>query len=106
MSISGVNSGTNANSILKQTKTENAAFEIKKEQSPDSIKDFHEVIKTGSTELVQQSTSDPIPDYYHAFCEQYSDVSFRLGDREDALKNGRSMGYKDSMNSVGEKSEK
>ena len=102
MNISRVSSGTNAYSIVKQTKIEKEAFEIKKEQSPDSIQDYHEVVKTDSTDSVQQSTSDPILDYYHAFCELYPDVSFRLGDREDALKNGRSMGYKDSMNSVGE----
>ena len=102
MNISGVNSCINAYSIVKQTKIDNAAFEIKKEQSSDLIQDYKEVAKTGSVDSVQQSTSDPILDYYHAFCEQYPEVSFRLGDREDALKNGRSMGYKDSMNSVGE----
>ena len=102
MKISGVNSCINAYSIVKQTKIENADFEIKKEQSSNSIQDYNEAAKTGSVDSVQQSTSDPILDYYHQLCSQYPDVTFRLDDVETGRQRGRGLGYKDSMNQVGD----
>ena len=75
-------------SLNKQTNTYNVLENKKVNKS-----DFSNTIN---------NTSDPILDYYHDLCSKYPDVSFRLDDVRTGMINGRCLGYKDSMNQVGD----
>ena len=79
MNISGIGYNQPAYNKVKQTKTENVSFEIKKGNSEDSVLD-----------------------YYHGLCKKYPDITFRLNDMEDAIQKGRNTGYNNSLNQVGE----
>ena len=71
---------TNTYNMIQQTKTQNVSFEVK-----------------------QNSSADPILEYYHNLCEQYPGITFRLWDMEtSAQTEGRSIGYKNSLHQVGD----
>lgn len=71
---------TNTYNLIQQSKTQKVSFEVK-----------------------QNSSADPILEYYYDLCKQYPDVIFRLDDIETGLQtNSRSIGYKNSLYQVGD----
>lgn len=79
MQVNNINH-TNSYNIVKKAATSNVSFEVK-----------------------QNSSADPILEYYHNLCEQYPDITFRLSDHEACLQTeNRSIGYKNSLHQVGD----
>ncbi len=79
MMINGI--GCNSRVCIKNEKKNNGAFDISGDAELSPVK----------SEL----------EYYKNLCSEYKSVTFRLDDKKDGISNEHSLGYKGSMNQIG-----